>query len=129
VPVGLNPGKEDCTMKLALLFTVLMGVLVVFSPAIGGDLAQPEAYYQAAIDQEIAGCMSKYALRDSRSLALRRDAHLAASKARFLEANRDYLVQAMQEQHMPCKDYKVTQFLNEQFFSTTYATLLPSGQL
>lgn len=116
-------------MKLLLLCTTLICVLAVFAPAFGDDDAQPEAFYQAAIDQEIASCLMKGDLRDSRSLNLRREAHLAANKARFLEANRDYLVQAMREQKMACKDYKVTQFLNEQFFSTTYATLAPSSQL
>jgi hypothetical protein len=126
---GIDLGKEDCTMKLSMLFTTLICVLAVFTPAFGDDVAQPEAFYQAAIDQEIASCMIKRDLRDSRSLALRREAHLAASKARFLEANRDYLVQAMLEQDLACKDYKIAQFLNEPFFSTTYATLAPSGQL
>ena len=65
--------------------------------------------------------MEKTSLQNSRSGRLQRKGHLEASKARFLMANRDHLVDAMMRSNIGRKPYNIQRFLNEEFHCSCYA--------
>ena len=110
-------------MKTCLSLLVVAMILCFYAPAFGGDdsAAALSHYYQAAIDHEISSCLEKKSLQNSRSGQLQRKGHLEASKAQFLMANRDHLVDAMMRSDIGRKPYKIQRFLNEQFHCTCYA--------
>lgn len=98
-----------------------MALFMAFGAQAGEELQALKAYYEKAIDQEIANCLQKSDLRDSRSVNLRLKGHREASKALFLQTHREELVDSMLAMQLKPVDYKVQQFLNERFCSTCYA--------
>ena len=105
-----------------------MVLLMAFGVQAGEDLQALKTYYEKAIDQEIANCLQKSDLRDSRSVNLRLKGHREASKALFLQTHREALVDSMLATHLKPVDYKVQRFLNERFCRTCYAQWAYQGK-
>ena len=109
-------------MRAIVSFVALLTLSPLAATAMGGDGAQAKrAFYEAAIDEEIALCRKGASLRDSRSENLRMKGHRDASMALFLETHREELVAAMVAANLEPKDYKVQLFLNDRFCKTCYA--------
>jgi hypothetical protein len=109
-------------MRALVAVTTLVVIALLVVPAMGGDEATTERLvYENAIDEEIAQSRQMTSLLTSRSENLRMKGHREASKAMFLEAHRDRLVDDMVALNLEPKDYKVERFLNERFSCTCYA--------
>lgn len=110
-------------MKIFTCLLVFVAVFAFSGHVLGGDddSLSLTAYYQTMIDNEINSCLEKQSLQDSRSVHLQRKGHLEASKAQFLMANREHLVEAMMKDAIGRKPYKVQRFLNDKFHCTCYA--------
>ena len=113
-------------MKTMLSAAVVLLTVFIAAPVQGGDdIQERKAYFEAAVDQEIAGCRQKVELRSSRSPNLRMQGHREASKALFLETHKVQLVENMVTLNMDLKPYKVHRFLNDRFSCTCYANWVP----
>ena len=109
-------------MKTMVCATMIVMMLLAPLAVQGDDEVQAlRAYYEKAITQEISACLKKSALRSSRSLNLRMKGHREASKALFLQTNREALVDSMLALQLAPADYKVERFLNDRFRCTCYA--------
>lgn len=109
-------------MKTTVCVLAFLVVLFAAIGAQGGEEVQAlKAYYEKAIDQEIAGCLQKGELRNSRSPNLRLKGHREASKALFLHTHREGLVDSMLALQLKPVSYKVQHFLNDRFSCTCYA--------
>ena len=112
------------SLTLAVLVTVVMVVMVV--PVQGNDDVQAlKAYYEKAITKEI-GCCQKMSstLQSSNSPNLRLKGHREASKALFLQAHREELIEKMVTEGISPMDHRVDRFLNAQFSCNCYAPLV-----
>ena len=110
-------------MKTLVPMITLMVIAFLVVPAMGSDEAQTKRLvYEVAINDEIAQSRQMTSLLTSRSAKLRMKGHREASKAMFLEAHRDRLVDDMVKMNLEPKDYKVDRFLNDRFTCTCYAT-------
>ena len=117
-------------MKTMIPLVVLVLLAFVVAPVQGGDdLRALKVYYEKAIDQEIADCQKKSALRASRSQNLRMKGHREASKALFLMTHKVQLVDGMMAAKLAPKDYKVQRYLNDRFSCTCYAQWAQQGNL
>lgn len=102
----------------------LLAMAVVATPAIGSgnEVKSQRAYFEQAIDKEISSCQNKCTLLSSRSANLRMKGNLAASKAIFLQTNKEELIEKMVASGLKPKPYKVDLFLNHEFSNSSYAT-------
>jgi hypothetical protein len=115
--------EEEEKMKALVAVTALMAVALLVAPATGSDEPPTKRLvYENAIDEEIAASRQMAGLQTSRSANLRMKGHREASKAMFLEAHRDRLVDDMLKRNLEPKNYKIERFLNERFSCTCYAT-------
>ena len=110
-------------MKNFVPVMIVFVMLLASGTAMGGEdsAASLTAFYQAAIDMEIASCLNKQSLQDSRSIELQRKGHHEASKAQFLMTHRDRLIKDMLSSDLGRKDYKIQRFMNDRFHYTCYA--------
>lgn len=108
-------------MKTLVATIALTVVVLLVATVMGGEKASMMAFYKSAIDQEIHVCKEMTSLLSSRSPNLRLKGHREASKAIFLETQRDRLVEDMARLDLEPKDYKVDRFLNDRFRCTCYA--------
>ena len=110
----------NACQKTAVFTLVTMLVMVV--PALGGNDSQElRVYFAKTIDQEISCCQNKRFLQSSRSDSLRMKGHREASKAIFLKAHKNILIDEMVASGLEPKPYKVDLFLNQEFCSSCYA--------
>ena len=115
-------------MKKFVPMIALMVVVLVVAPVWGGDDAMSrKTFYEDAIDIEIVQSRQLASLMTSRSANLRKKGHRAASKAMFLEAHRDKLVEDMVAQNIDPKTYKVERSVNDRFGCTCYSTWAAVG--
>ena len=109
-------------MKIRVVFLFLVTVCLMLSmvtTAIGEtDIKSVKwSLYDYLIDDYIQKCRSKITLSDSRSKNIRKEAALAALKVEYLDANKDKLIDQMQEAELSMKKYKVHYFLNARFYN------------
>jgi hypothetical protein len=117
-------------MKTLVPMIALTLIVLMVIPAMGGEKTKSlMAFYEMAVDKEISQCREMTSLLTSRSPHLRLKGHREASKAMFLEAHRDQLVEDMMAQDIEPKAYKVDRFLNDRFSCTCYATWAAKGEL
>ena len=110
-------------MKTLVLMIALMVIALLVAPAFGGEETMShKAFYEDAIDTQIAQSRQMASLMTSRSANLRQKGHREASKAMFLETHRDKLVDDMMAQDIEPKTYKVERFVNDRFGCTCYST-------
>lgn len=72
--------------------------------------------YETCITKEIAKCQSKTMLKTSRSENLQLTAQIAANQARFLQLNKDMLINEMMEKDIGQKPYQIEHYLNSRFY-------------
>lgn len=109
------------SVALAILTMLVMVVMAV--PVRGSDDVQALIiYFEKAITKEIGGCQQMSStLQSFNSLNLRLKGHREASKALFLQAHKEELIEMMVAAGVPPKDYQVDRFLNAQFCGNCYA--------
>jgi len=113
-------GTMNACQKTAVLALVTMLVMVI--PALGDNDSQASrVYFAKAIDKEISCCQNKQFLRSSKSDSLRMKGHREASKAIFLKAHKNILIDEMVAAGLEPKPYKVDLFLNQEFCRSCYA--------
>lgn len=111
-------------MKPQAVILAILAMVVMVVPAWGNDDVQAlKVYYNKAITKEI-GCCQKMSdtLESSTSPNLRLKGHREASKAIFLQAHKEKLIETMVAEAIPPKDYQVDRFLNAQFCGSCYAS-------
>ena len=82
----------------------------------GGDHADIAKYYEGCIVREIAKCESKLVLlATSKSKNLKDYVALKALKAKFLNAEKEVLIEEMVEMQLEPKQYKVELYLRSRF--------------
>jgi hypothetical protein len=118
-------------MKRQSAILTILAMVVMAVPAWGGDDIQAlKVYYDKAITKEITCCQKMSStLQSSTSPNLRLKGHKEASKAIFLQAHREKLIEEMMAEAIPPKDYQVDLFLNTQFCGNCYAHWVAKGKL
>lgn len=118
-------------MKRHLAILAFLAMVVMAVPAWGGnDVQALKVYYDKAITKEITCCQEMSStLQSSTSPNLRLKGHKEASKAIFLQAHRERLIEEMMAEAIPPKDYQVDLFLNTQFCGNCYAHWIVKGKL
>ena len=86
-------------------------------PALGNntEVAETKAKLEALVEEYVACCEAKSAMLGSRSEKIRRSAKRSCIKAAFCRHSKEELVEAMLENNIEPKAYKVRRFLNERF--------------
>lgn len=111
-------------MKRQAAVLAILAMVVMVAPVWGGDDVQAfKVYYDKAITEEI-GCCQKMSstLQSSSSPNLRLKGHREASKAIFLQAHKEELIERMAAAGIPPKEHQVDRFLNAQFCCNCYAS-------
>ena len=103
--------------KVGMFVIVLTAMLCPIS-VLGNNNTEAvgtRARLEALVDEYIACCEAKSALRLSNSLNIRRSAIRACKIAAFCRSSKKELVEAMLENNIEPKAYKVRYFLNGRF--------------
>jgi len=96
--------RTTCTLLLVAGF--------VFSASIiQAEPGEKESFYRRCIDQKIKNCEIKARLVNSKGKHLRCCAQSAIDQASFYRDSKAELIQAMVQQNLPKKRYKVNHFL------------------
>jgi hypothetical protein len=105
--------------KITILgFVIALTAILCQIPAQGSNNAETvttKARLEALVDEYIACCEAKSALRNSRSEKIRHSAVRSCMKADFYRHSKEELVEVMLENNIAPKAYKVRLFLNERF--------------
>lgn len=103
--------------------SLTMALVLAAAPAIADDRGRESqaALMEALVDNYIAACEAKSGLNQSRSAAMRRHAALYSLKGSYCTLYREELVQAMIEEDLEAKPYKVNRFLNQRFYETVHS--------
>ena len=104
--------------KITILgFVIVLTAILCQIPAQGNitKALTTKARLEALVDEYIACCEAKSALRGSRSEKIRHSAVRSCMKADFYRYSKKELVELMLENNIEPKDYKVRLFLNERF--------------
>ena len=104
--------KTTLVMLVIVLIAMLCPIL-----ALGNNIETLErkAKLEALVDEYIAVCDAKFALRSSKSENIRRSAMRSCKIATFCKNASEELVDAMLENNIEPKAYKVRYFLNARF--------------
>jgi hypothetical protein len=102
---------------IVVLFLVVLTAIFLPIPALGNstETVEIKVKLEALLDEYIACCETKSALRSSRSEKIRHSAKRACMKADFCRHYREELVEVMLENNIEPKAYKVRHFLNHRF--------------
>ena len=100
-----------------VLFVIVLTAILLPIPAPGNstEAVEMQAQLEALVDEYIACCEAKSALRNSRSEKIRHSAVRSCMKADFCRHSKEELVEAMLENNIEPKAYKVRHFLNHRF--------------
>ena len=104
--------------KITILgFVIVLTAILCQIPAQGSNTKAltTKARLEALVDEYIACCEAKSALRNSRSEKIRQSAVRSCMKAAYCKHSKDELVEVMLENNIAPKAYKVRLFLNERF--------------
>ena len=103
-------------LTISLIIVVFAFIGLLNSIAFSGDHEERAKYYKSCIVKKIVKCDSKFVLlSSSKFINLQDYAQMEAQKARFLEAEKEILVNEMTEMQLEPKHYKVELFLNSRF--------------
>ena len=104
------------TLTMVLFATVLTALLCPI-PALGNntEVVETKAKLEALVEEYIACCDAKSELLSSRSEKIRRSAKRSCIKAAYCRHSKEELVNAMLENNIEPKAYKVHHFLNDKF--------------
>ena len=99
------------------LFVIVMTAILLPAPAPGNstEAVEMKVQLEALVDEYIACCEAKSALRSSRSAKIRHSAVRSCRKADFCRHSKEKLVEVMLENNIEPKAYKVRLFLNHRF--------------
>ena len=105
------------TKTTILGFVIVLAAILCQIPAQGSntETVTTKARLEALVDEYIACCEAKSALRGSRSEKIRHSAVRSCMKAAYCKRSKEELVELMLENNIEPKDYKVRLFLNERF--------------
>jgi len=105
------------TKTTIVMFVVVLIAILCQVPALGNntEAVETKARLEALVEEYIACCDAKSALRNSRSENIRRSALRSCKIADFCKNSKEELVEAMLENNIEPKAYKVRYFLNDRF--------------
>lgn len=105
----------------ATIFSVLMITLSLvfgFNAVCKATLPdQTASVYADQLNQYIARCNAKIAMKNSNLSNIRRDAAVALKKGAFFKTHREELLIDMIQKDIDPKSYKVQVYLNDRFYS------------
>ena len=97
----------------AIVFVAML--CPILAQANNTEVVDVKAKLEALVDEYIACCQSKSALRSSRSENIRRSAIRSCQLASYCKHSKAELVEAMLRNNIEPKAYKVRYFLNGKF--------------
>jgi len=110
--------------KVAMVMCVMV-LTAILGPikALGNntEAVATKARLEVLVEEYIVSCETKSALRSSRSEKIRRSAMQSCMKADYCRRFKEELVEAMLENNIEPKVYKVRHFLNGRFNRTLQA--------
>ncbi len=98
-----------------VLFVIVLTAILLPAPGNSTEAGELKAQLEALVDEYIACCDAKSALRSSRSENIRHSAVRSCMKADFCRHSKEELVEVMLENNIEPKAYKVRLFLNHRF--------------
>ena len=111
------------TKTTIVILGIVLTAILCSMPALGIDAetAETKARLETLVEEYIACCEAKSALRSSRSEKIRHSAVRACMKAAYCRHSKEELVELMLEKNVEPKAYKVRHFLNDRFNVTLQA--------
>jgi hypothetical protein len=111
------------TKTTMVMFAMVLAAVFCPIPALANntEAVEEKARLEALVEEYIACCQAKSALRSSRSEKIRRSAMRSCMKAAYCKHSKEELVEAMLENNIEPKAYKVRHFLNDRFNGTLQA--------
>jgi len=105
------------TKTTIVMFAIVLTAVCCTSPALAKntEVVETKVRLEALVEEYIACCEAKSALRSSRSEKIRRSAMRSCMKADYCRHSKQELVEAMLENNIEPKAYKVRHFLNDSF--------------
>ena len=105
------------TRTTMVMFVIVLTAILCPVLALGKntEAVETKARLEALVDEYIACCEAKSALSSSRSENIRRSAMRSCKIADFCKNSKEALVEAMLENNIEPKAYKVRYFLNDRF--------------
>ena len=105
------------TKRTIVMFAIALTAVFCPIPALGNntEAVETKVRLEALVEEYIACCEAKSALRSSRSEKIRRSAMRSCMKADYCRHSKQELVEAMLENNIEPKAYKVRHFLNDSF--------------
>ena len=100
-------------VMLAIVLTAML--CPMFALGHNTKAVETKERLEALVDEYIACCEAKFALRNARSENIRRSAMRSCEIAAFCKNSKEELVEAMLENNIEPKAYKVRYFLNVRF--------------
>ena len=104
---------KTAIVMLVIVLTAFLGALPAHGNSTKGG--ETKAKLESLVDEYIASCDAKSALRNSRSDNIRRSVNRSCMKAAYCRNSREELVREMLENNIEPKAYKVRLYLNEKF--------------
>jgi len=101
-------------LSVVLIGAVLLSGLGI--PSLAAEDVNLEEHYGAIIDNLINKCKFKTQMRYSKSAIIRNAAMLSCLKTTLYKKNRETLIQAMLDDNIGTKRYRVEHYLNTQFY-------------
>jgi hypothetical protein len=100
-----------------LMFAIALALVFCPIPAPGKntEAVETKVRLEALVEEYIACCDAKSELLSSRSEKIRRSAKRSCIKAAYFRHSKEELVNAMLENNIEPKAYKVHHFLNDKF--------------
>ena len=111
------------TKTTIIMFAVVLTAVFSTISALGKntEAVETQVRLEALVEEYIACCEAKSALRSSRSEKIRHSAVRACMKAAYCRHSKEELVELMLEKNVEPKAYKVRHFLNDRFNVTLQA--------
>ena len=111
------------TKTTIIMFAIVLTAVFCTIPALGKktEAMETKVRLETLVEEYIACCEAKSALRSSRSEKIRRSAKRSCMKASYCRHSKQELVEAMLENNIEPKAYKVRHFLNDRFNVTLQA--------
>ena len=105
------------TKTTIVMFVVVLTAIFCPIPTLANntEAVETKARLEALVDEYIACCEAKSALRNSRSENIRRSAMRSCKIAAYCKNSKEELVESMLENNIEPKAYKVRYFLNGRF--------------
>ncbi len=117
-------GEIKMQLKTGLRLVVLFAVTLCWIFPAAGQVEREtdlRSSYEKMFEDFVKKTESKVKMSGSKSKNLRRTAHISSLKTEYLKNHKNALIAEMIQNNIPLKNYRISRFLNDRFF-TDYAS-------